>query len=110
MTDTTSTSAPVTQPLRLVALTENEWEIVDFYRRMSDVSRDALERFGHAMAVADGGFDYQRSALEQANFESELDVLRELRLMPEDERASAIQALRDLLAKAEQEVAEPAVN
>jgi len=110
MTDTTSTSTPVTQPLRLVALTKNEWEIVDIYRRMSDDSKDAVLRIGHSMAVSDGGFDYQRSTLEQANFEPELDALRELRLMPADERKSAIQVLRDLLAKAEQEVAEPAVN
>ncbi|KTS78189.1 hypothetical protein NS274_07600 [Pseudomonas oryzihabitans] len=107
MTEPTSTSGK--QPIRLVPLTKNEWEIVDFYRQMSDSRKDALLRFGYAMAVADGGHDHQGDALEGSNLDEEqegLEALNELRLLPKDERKSAIQALRDLLAKAEQEFVE----
>lgn len=103
---TESTSSPDKQPIRLMALTQNEWEIVDFYRRMSDDGKDALSRFGYAMAAANGGFDYQRSALEDSDVDQEqqgIETLKELSQLPEDGRKSAIQALRDLLAKAEQE-------
>jgi len=97
--------------MRLMALTNNEWEIIDFYRRMSDDGKNALRRFGHAFAAGNGGFDYQRSAMERGELDpgqEDIESLKELRLLPEGERKSAIQALKNLLAKAEQEVAESA--
>lgn len=104
MTETTSN--PGNPQIRLVPLTTNEWEVVDYYRKMSDDRKEAFLRFGYAMAAASGGLDYQRSALEESELDQEqedLETLEELRQLSRDERASAIQALRDLLAKAEQE-------
>ncbi|APQ11085.1 hypothetical protein BJP27_06100 [Pseudomonas oryzihabitans] len=109
MTDTTTTAD--TQPILLAALTTDEWDIVDFHRRMSDDSKDAVRRFGGAMAAADGGFDYQRSALERDGLvplQEDVGTLNLLRLLPEDEKKSAIQALKNLLAEVEQKAAEPA--
>jgi len=97
--------------MRLMALTNNEWEIVDFYRRMSDDGKNAMRRFGHAFAADNGGFDYQRSTMERGELDlgqEDLESLKELRLLPEGERKAAIQALKDLLAKAELGIAEPA--
>lgn len=104
MTETTSN--PDNPQIRLVPLTTNEWEVVDYYRKMSDDRKEAFLRFGYAMAAASGGFDCQRSTLVDSDLDQkqeDLETLKDLRQLPVDERKSAIQALRDLLAKAEQE-------
>ncbi|WP_278438995.1 hypothetical protein [Pseudomonas oryzihabitans] len=109
MTETTSN--PGNSQIRMVPLTTSEWEIVDCYRKMADDRKEALMRFGYAMAAASGGLDYQRSPLEENELDQEqddLETLKELRQLPADERASAIQALRDLLAKAEEEFVQSA--